>query len=67
MTETQYQQAEADLISIIQSMRERECGHLALLEDSDGDVSENSLDDPVQKSYSSEYEWAKDELSTAMW
>ena len=60
MTQQQYDNAEEELISRLQLMRERECGHVeAILVD--GNEVVNLLDDPVEKTTSTERERVKDE------
>jgi hAT family C-terminal dimerisation region len=63
MTDDQYRHAEEDLIGRLQIMREREVGNVEpLVLSSDGSGDEDSLDDPIVRSYSSERERAKDEF-----
>jgi hypothetical protein len=61
MSNEQYDQAESDLISKLQTMKERECGHVEATVTS-GTSDEDSLDDPRVRSMSSEQERAKDEF-----
>ena len=63
MTETQYDRAEEDLISRLQKMRERECGHVQVIQ-SGSSEEENPMDDPVERSISSERERAREEYRT---
>ena len=54
MTIAQYRHAENELIARLQRMCERDGGTVELGVIDDGSV--NSLDDPIEKSFSSEYE-----------
>ena len=65
MTVPQYQLAEEDLIARLQVMRERELGHVTTVHSSGSEATadeDDSLDDPVVKSLSSERERALDEF-----
>lgn len=63
MTEEQYLNAKEDLISRLQSMRERDSGHIVLLDSSGGEDDDSEcLDDPTEKSNSTERDTAKDEI-----
>jgi hypothetical protein len=61
MTDEQYYHAEKDLIGRLQLMREKECGYVEPLPPNSSE-SEDSLDDPVIRSISSERERAQEEF-----
>jgi hypothetical protein len=61
MTEDQYRHAEHDLVGRMQLIMERETGHVEPIVLSGGSSDDDSMDDPIVRSFSTERERAKDE------